>query len=271
MQPWSVTRVSHRGSDHRDEPPLFLDKPFVPVVGGIQSDLLPELVDDRGREDGFLARLLPVFPPSLPVPGATDAIVSVEAGKAWRVCAERLRNLRFEYKAESLPLTDAAQREFNTFLGAIAAEVNADDFPINLRAPWMKLRSYCARLALILQGMRWAADEEESFEAVDEISVQGAIALVDAFKTHIRRVYRQLPATPGDKKSDGIFAWVRKQGTWVSAGLAAKNGAAGFKQTDADEIQAVLEGLAKRGLLDRRERKKGRPLFRCPRPGALHK
>lgn len=264
MQPWSITRVSHR-----DRPPLLLSMPFVSVVGGIQPDLLPELVDDRGREDGFLARVLPVFPASLPVAGANDLTVSHEADAAWQRCVERLRKLHVEdvdgkLTPTILPFTAAAQHHFNAFLDAIAAEVNAPDFPLILRASWMKLRSYAARLALILQGLRWACSEAD-FEAVDETSVRGAIALVDAFKSHIRRVYRQLPATPDDRKADRVLAWIRKRGIEVSPRDVARYGVAGV--TKPVEARAVLESLADRGLLNPRDRTRGDRCFSCPRVG----
>ena len=259
MQPWSVTRKGHKG------PPLIVLRPFVPVVGGIQSDLLAELVDERGREDGFLARVLPVFPPSLPVPCANDFTISPDAEGAWHHCIRRLRKLPVEYKdgkltPRILPFTDAAQHEYNAFLDTIAAEVNASTFPIALRAPWLKLRSYGARLALTLQGMRWACGEADF-----ETSVRGAIALVGAFKTHIKRVYRQLPATPGDRKSDGVYAWVRKRGTEVSPRDVARYGVAGI--TKPEEARAVLEGLVERGLLERHEHTTGHPRFSCPHVG----
>jgi len=269
MQPWSVTRKGHR-----DDFPLILHKPFVAVLGGIQPDLLSELADDRGREDGFLARLLPVFPPSLPVRGASAAVVSVKARKAWRQCLTRLRERPVPYTdgkltPHLLPFTEAAQEVFDDFMDALAAEINAEGFSFSLRAPWLKLNNYCARLALILQAMRWACDEAKSdeakFIAVDETSVRGAIMLVAVFKTHIRKVYRRLPATPGDRKAERVLAWVRKQEKPVSGRDVARYGVAGI--TKSKEGQAVLEGLARQGVLQRHERRVGNAVFTAPRPG----
>ncbi len=208
--------------------------------------------------------MLPVFPPSLPVPGATDAIVSVEASKAWRRCVERLRGLPVVYQDGKLTpavvrFTPAAQHKFNAFLDEMAAEINAPDFPINLRAPWMKLRGYSARLALILQSMRDATGDAAKMEAVNEVSVRGAVALVDYFKTHIWLVSRQLPTMADDKVADRVCAWMRKRGTEVCPRDVGRAGIPGIR--NADEAEAVLDALTERGLLTRREREKGKPVY----------
>ena len=42
--------------------PLLLSHPFVCVTGGLTPDCLNDLVDVRGREDGFLPRVLLAYP-----------------------------------------------------------------------------------------------------------------------------------------------------------------------------------------------------------------
>ena len=67
-------------------------------------------------------------------------------------------------------------------------EVERADFPAKLYAPWAKFFGYAARLALILQVCRNASNEA-NVEDVDEVSVAGAIKLINYFKNHAKRVY----------------------------------------------------------------------------------
>jgi len=45
--------------------PLIIPKPFVSVIGGLPPAMLGELCDERGREDGFIHRILFSFPDSM--------------------------------------------------------------------------------------------------------------------------------------------------------------------------------------------------------------
>jgi hypothetical protein len=64
-----VNRVSRQG-------PIVLDNPFVSVTGCLPPDVLGELADERGREDGFIHRILFAFPNPIPL-AWTDAALSL--------------------------------------------------------------------------------------------------------------------------------------------------------------------------------------------------
>ena len=73
-------------------------------------------------------------------------------------------------------------------------------FPYVLGGPWAKLCGYGARLALILHLSRVACGVVELNGEVDEVSMKGAVALVDYFKSHARRVYRLIPVSLQEKR-----------------------------------------------------------------------
>lgn len=56
---WALAPVK---VDRRGAPTIFVDRPTVSIIGGIQPDVLPTLRGDRGQDDGFLDRILPVWP-----------------------------------------------------------------------------------------------------------------------------------------------------------------------------------------------------------------
>jgi hypothetical protein len=56
-----------------------------------------------------------------------------------------------------------------------------------LAGTWAKLKGYCARLALIVQLLRWACGEAAETE-VDDVSMRGGVTLTHYFASHAERV-----------------------------------------------------------------------------------
>ena len=183
--------------------PLHLEESFVCAAGAIPPDVLSELHDELGREDGFISRILFAFPETQAARW-TDAAPAQSTVTGYKRVFEKLFNLRS--RISLLPgqrcavcLTEKGKEKWIEFYNKHVDEMNAPDFPYPLRAPWAKLRGYCARFALILQMARVASDEVES-EDVDEVSIQRAVRLVDYFQSHARKVYASLHSTQQDKE-----------------------------------------------------------------------
>ncbi len=179
--------------------PIVLDNPFVSVAGCLPPDMLSALRDEQGREDGFLHRMLFAFPDPMPVRW-TDTSVSESTIEEYRRVFERLWALDevSPQVPRVVPLTSQGREAFIAFAIELYGELADPDFPEHLRGPFAKLEGYGARLALLLQLCRLAC-EETLGEAVDAHSVLGAAALVHYFKSHARRVYARLHATPEDR------------------------------------------------------------------------
>ena len=68
---------------------------------------------------------------------------------------------------------------------------NAWEFEMSVRGSlagtWSKLKSYCLRLALVLQLLRWACGEAKENE-IDDVSMTGAVTLTHYFASHAERV-----------------------------------------------------------------------------------
>src|SRR5207247_9147124 len=60
------------------------------------------------------------------------------------------------------PVAPAGRRAGITFFDRHAAEMRVADFPRALKGPWKELEALCARLALILAGLRWAFPSQVS-------------------------------------------------------------------------------------------------------------
>ena len=103
------------------------------------------------------------------------------------------------------------------------------------------MKGYCARLALILQEARVAAGEADS-EAVDAVSVEGAVRLIDYFKSHARKVYARLSSPELDEQIATAVDWIRRKGGEASARDLYTGKVAGFKTSrDAEKLIGQLE------------------------------
>src|SRR5262249_14410258 len=130
-----------------------------------------------------------------------------------------------------------------------------------LAGPWSKLRGYCARLALIVHYLRWAAGEVSS-ENVDEESVNRAARLVAYFKSHARKVYAALDADPRTADARKLVRWIAANRLRRCTKRDAHQGLRGTFKT-VEDLEAILAVLQKHGLI--------RPEAPPDRPGAGRK
>ncbi len=228
--------------------PVSIPRPFVCVLGGIQPDMLGELTDRQGRSDGFLHRILFVYPTPTGTAGWTDDTVSDGAAAAWADCLARLRALEMVATADGTPGPDvvrfspAGKDAWVAWYDAHAAEMRDPDLPARLLGPWGKLKSYAARIILVLHHL-WGTEADRAGAEVEADTVARAVRLVDYFKAHTRRVYARLNQAPDDARLEATLDWVRDHGNQCTARdlLKAK------KVADADAAKKLIRELEERG------------------------
>jgi uncharacterized protein DUF3987 len=89
--------------------------------------------------------------------------------------------------------------------------MNAETFPDAFRACWSKFKGYTARLALLLNALKWACDEPDVRAlSVHTGSVKGAVELAEYFQAHARRVYAFLHANDATREALGVLEWMRR-------------------------------------------------------------
>jgi hypothetical protein len=243
--------------------PILLHDPFVCVAGGLPPDVLNDLPDERGREDGFVHRILFAFPDNVPTEWVEDEITkeSLESlcqlfEKLFRLEAQTDEN--GNVKPVEIAFTQEGKATWREFINDHYKEQEDPLFPDNLRGPWAKMEGYAARLALVLQLLRLACDEAKS-EEVDDKSMSGAADLIDYFKSHAKRAYAQLRITPEDKKVLSALEWIRKQGGSVTAREVLRHHVANVKTSL--EAKQLLYQLQNRGHGRIEERGKGTVTF----------
>lgn len=230
--------------------PIVLERPFVCVTGCLPPDVLGDLADERGREDGFIHRLLFAYPEEM-APYWTDACISDAATQAYVSLVQRLWTLQGTASVDGksltpqiVSLTPKGRTTFVQFANELHAEMAAPDFPAQLRGPYSKLEGYCARLALILQACRQACGETDKSN-VEAPSVVAAASLVHYFKSHARRVYAQLRTTPEDKLVIQALEWIRRHGGHTTTRELLRANMVGIKT--ANEALRLLQTLEERG------------------------
>lgn len=243
--------------------PIMLNNPFVGVVGCLPPDVLGDLADERGREDGFIHRLLFSYPDNVPLEWVEDEISQDSLDRLNQIF-ERLIKLEPKCDENGNPqpvvvsFTPEGKAKWREFINDHYKEQEDQLFPENLRGPWAKLEGYAARLALILHLLRFVCGEAKS-EQVDERSMSGAADLVDYFKSHAKRIYAQLCVSPEDKKVLSALEWIRKQGGKVTAREVLRYHLANVK-TSA-EAKQLLYQLLERGYGRIEEMGKGNVTF----------
>jgi hypothetical protein len=249
---WSGAQVT---CNRVGKEPIIIDRPFVPVTGGIQPACLPDLIED-GREDGFAARILFSYPDPPRNKDWTED--TVEGADEYAKLCESLWLLK--QTNDPLKLSGAAKAVWVEWVNGHRKE----ETPDHLRPAWSKMEGYCARLALILFLSRQACEQTAGAD-VDEPSVRGAVRLITYFKSHARRAY----SCTADREDNGRIAhalrWVRRReahGDKVTARLAHMYGLC----KDADEAKRLFLDLEELGYGRVTEEARGSVVFRLHRP-----
>jgi hypothetical protein len=243
---WNASQVIVNRKNRKG--PIVLNSPFVSVTGCLQPDILSELSDEKGREDGFVHRILFAYPD--PTPGAwTEYDLDPSVLDTLKLFFKGLWELKPDQDAEGntspvvLHLTPAAKDQWRSWITGHYKEQTEESFAEHLKGPWAKMEGYCARLALIIHCCRLAAGEVKS-EEIDEESVLSAWALVDYFKSHARKVYAQLRTTPADTRAQQVLKWIEKRNGKASTRDLLRANVGGIKT--ASEAKRVIAELVDR-------------------------
>lgn len=268
LSAWSGSSVAVDRKSAPDRRPVTVSHPFLSIIGGLTPDMLSELGEGKGRDDGFLDRVIFAAPERVRVRW-TDRAVPPEAEAAWRDAIERLWAEPMAADVEGRPrpwfvrFTPDAAAGFAAWFDAHEEEAEGDDFPGYLRGPWAKFRAYAARLSLLVDrlGRSFHADGlrgEPRDVGVESLS-RGLI-LADYFKAQTRRVRAMMRGSFGDcPPARKVLDWaMRRHQARFRAAEVRQN----FRHTfpvDGPELDRALAWLTARHCI--------RPAMPAPRHG----
>jgi hypothetical protein len=236
-------------SNRKSSPlPIVINNPYVSIVGGIQPDALPDLIED-GREDGLAARFLVAYPEP-PAPAAWNEN-SVTGEAEYRRIFEALWALPIARKP--IPMASPAKQVWIDWVNRHRVETPPD----NLRPTWAKAEGHCARLALVLCLSHHVCNETTANE-IDEASMRGAVKLIDYFKAHAIRVYSKTADTKDNGRIGNALRFVRRHGGVVTARRVRMNGLC----KSSAEAEELLHDLAELGHGTVTDESRGSKVFR---------
>jgi len=211
--PISVDREGGRRS-------LWVACPLVTVMGGLPPDMLGALDEEHKRNDGFRDRILFCYPDRFPKQRWTEEEMDQGDETTWASVVGRLhaqemcRDPSGEIRPHFIGFDQQAKAAWIAWFDSHCEEMESDDLPDGYVGVWSKMRSYCLRFALILSRLRLAMDPECSdlVEAPVRLrDLEGAIALVDYFKSHFERVNHRMTGGTGSREAMLVLSWITRK------------------------------------------------------------
>lgn len=225
---------------------IYVEHPVLPITGGIQPDMLPQLASDAGR-DGFVERFLFTWPDPMDavVPDVPD-----DYAMESRI-TELLRTIRADVprgQMITLTLTPDAKTAFdewwleNTNLAKQASGL--------VSGFYSKYNGYLGKIAIVLHALNTVGQKDAR---VPKETIEDAITVIEYFRSYLNyvlpsfdtapsasfagaasRVYRALHRTPGE--------WVvrRDLNTRLGNNIPAK------------ELESILSEMQAKGSVELR-------------------
>lgn len=204
------TDVNRKGGKH-----LFVESPFISIIGGIQPDRLTDLLKDN-VDDGFLERILFVYPDKFPKIRLMNEIeIPFDIKRAYLDAAEILYyNLKPRDEDYLLvKMSKEASTEFKKHYDRIYQEMENVEFNRIFEGAWVKLSAYFARFTLIIHSMKYAFNHlKQDKTTVSVETVKLAAELIEYFKGQVKRVYSFINSDDGERKCRELIDWMNKKG-----------------------------------------------------------
>jgi hypothetical protein len=190
--------------DRKTKEPVFIPLPFIPVAGTLQTGILNELAKENRTQNGFIDRILFVIPDNIVKEYWSEIKLNPIIIENWHNIIASLLGMpiqldeTFNPDPEILRFGPEAKRILSEWQRTNSDQCNKEEEEI-IWGIYSKLEIYAARLALILEIMRWACNESDK-QSISIKSVEGALQLVEYFKRSAVKVHSILSnANPLDK------------------------------------------------------------------------
>ena len=179
--------------DRKSEAPTNIKSPCISVIGTIQEAIISDLGGNNRNRNGFIDRILYVFPDGLKKEKWIEEDLPEVFAKSWHTIIEALIKLElgFDENHEMAPsilkLSPESSKQYKEWHSASTDLCNAMENE-TLAGFYIKLEQYCLRFALILQVL----DNITSGLHQQEISkknMEGAIQLTEYFRSTVNKMY----------------------------------------------------------------------------------
>lgn len=239
--------------------PIHIERPFINVVGTMQTTRIHELVNKGYKDNGLLDRIIFIYPSSQKIPDwqmdEDSASSSFEKySTLWENIINRICEIPFTIDENEsivqnvLNFSPEASAWFTNWRNASIRAVNQikDDTLVDSRI--MKTPVIAARLALIFQILRWACDEVHK-DFVDIDSTESAIRLTSYFEDCYSNIQKFMIMESIEPQKKGLLDLVQSLFTTAEAVQAGKE--VGMSERT---VMYVLNDLATKKIIRRIKR-----------------
>lgn len=219
----------------------FVDRPFLPVIGGIQPSIYERHLSGENKENGFVDRVLTCYP-LLKVNKYSRKYMSAEAIRWYSDTIQSAKhyfdNLFMQSvedeKINSIPVrfSDGALVEWERIYNDIADMQNCEDQEEHIKSMLPKQRSYIPRFCLILNAMQLCVHRSVSAE-IEKETLLKAEKLSKYFIAMAQRIKVE------KSEFDEIKEIIRDKKTKKEKIIALYNAKPDFNRTKCAEIIGV--------------------------------
>ena len=179
--------------DRKTGEPIFIPYPFISIGGTIQNALLSEIAKESRNENGFLDRILFVYPENIKKEYWSDTNINEETVTIWDNIISKMLQLELEYDDVGNPkpvVLEFSIEAKNILFGWQKINTDQCNNPEteDYGSIYSKLDIYILRIALILEILSYACGESDKVE-ISPKSVEGAISIIGYFKRTAEKVY----------------------------------------------------------------------------------
>ena len=184
----NLNRLSRKGS--------FVEKPFVPVLGGIQPSIFNSFSTEENKENGFMDRMLLSFPEAK-VDEYNDNELDENLIEWYKELIMQFyqdfkNNINRDMEGEIVPIrikfSTEAKAEWKRIFNKITNQQNNNDENEYLKSMYPKQKSYIPRFALLLHAFNSKFEEGGGGIEVSKDTILKAEKLSDYFVSNARKI-----------------------------------------------------------------------------------
>ena len=185
----SVNRMTRKGS--------FIDKPFIPVLGGIQPSIFNTFATDENKDNGFLDRMLLSFPDAkveeynenemhpADIQWYSDTITKFYQGLKNTILKRDNEN---KIITQTVKFKQEAKEEWKRIFNKITREQNSEEENEYLKSMYPKQKSYIPRFALLIHLFDSNFNEKVNVNEISKESILKAEKLSDYFVMNAKKI-----------------------------------------------------------------------------------
>jgi hypothetical protein len=187
LSSWSGTPISLNRKTSKN---AFVDKPFIPVIGGIQPTIFDEFSVGENKENGFIDRILISYP-DLSVNYYTTDYIDPELINWYDAFVVNMKHtinskfLKFDENDQIKPLlvrfSKESEKEWIRIFNKYTDIQNSDDENEYMKSMLPKQKSYIPRFALLLNNVWFFSDDNYDPEKIHVDSILRAERLSEYF------------------------------------------------------------------------------------------